>query len=66
MKQTTYNLAKEKEAGDFVGRREQNWQFYWQKKAGWLMQGHFPLGVVGVCQAGDLTSADHIIPDGLA
>ena len=30
------------------------------------MQGHFPLGVVGVCQAGDLTSVDHMIPDGLA
>ena len=30
---------------------------YWQK-AGWLWQGHFPLGDGRLCQANALTSAD--------
>ena len=36
-----------------------------QQKAGWLSQGHFPLGDAGVHQADGLTSADQGIPDSL-
>lgn len=33
------------------------------KKAGWLLQGHFPLGKGRVCQADDLTSDSDRNPD---
>lgn len=33
------------------------------KKAGWLLQSHFPLGERRVCQADELTSASDRKPD---
>ena len=45
------------------GRREQLQEVILGEKAGWLLQSYFPLGVAGVYQADDLTSADLVIPD---
>lgn len=46
----------------FISRREWEQRSYTRQKAGWLLQGYFPLRDDKVYQAGYLISADQVIP----
>ena len=59
------NSEEPYKAKDFYRQKEQEQEVILGKKAGWLLQSHFPLGDAWAHQADDLSGADQGIPDSL-